>query len=181
MIGLGPRDIHVWRFDREIAGDAAIRGACRHYLDRGVEVHRSPLGKPFVPGAALEVAVAHAAGATVVAIARGVLGIDAERMDRLPDLQALRAGTLAPAEERELEAMPPASREARFYCYWVRKEALLKARGCGLTVDPREVDTTREAPGWNWIDATVGGNIAVAIATLEPQPNLMWMSDVLAC
>jgi phosphopantetheinyl transferase len=174
MIALGPRDIHVWRFGREIGGAAAIRGACRHYLGGAVDVHRSPLGKPFVPGAPLEVAVAHASGATMVAIARGVLGIDAERSDPLPDLDPLRARTLAPAEDRELEATPLALREARFYRCWVRKEALLKARGCGLAVDPREVDTTQEAPGWHWLDATVAGNIAVAIATVEPQANLAW-------
>ena len=176
MIALAAGDIHVWRFDGELEGAAAIRAACRRYLGCAFEVRRSPLGKPFIPGAPLEVAIAHTRGATVVAVARDVIGIDAERQDPLPDLDALRAHTLAPREDRALETAPAREREERFYRCWVRKEALLKARGCGFAVDPREVDTTRAAPGWHWIDATLAGNIALAIATAEPCAHVAWMS-----
>ncbi len=112
----------------------------------------------------------------MVAVAREVLGVDVEQVDPLPDLHSLRAHTLTPRENQAIEFSPLPEREALFYRCWVRKEALLKARGCGLSVDPREVDTTSAVPGWHWIDGKLEGNIAIAIATVEPHARVSWIS-----
>ena len=63
------------------------------------------------------------------------MGIDAERMAALPDLASLARASLTPAEARELE-VPGADGTASFYRCWVRKEALLKAQGLGLSSGP---------------------------------------------
>jgi phosphopantetheinyl transferase (holo-ACP synthase) len=55
---------------------------------------------------------------------------------------------------------------------WVRKEAVLKAAGTGLSVDPREVDVTHDALGSPWpgvvVDVPVA-DFACAAAVLGVQ------------
>ena len=173
MIGLRAGDIHVWRSRAFAPGEVA--GICSRYLDRQCCILRSALGKPFVAGGALEIGIAHTEGAALLAVSRRPMGIDAERMAPLPDLAALVRASLTPAEARELE-VPGLDRATRFYRCWVRKEAMLKARGCGLTVDPREVDSTQPPAGWKWIDATLDDSIAVSIATADPDAKVYWMT-----
>jgi phosphopantetheinyl transferase len=60
----------------------------------------------------------------------------------------------------------------------VRKEALLKARGCGLTLDPRAIDTTRAADGWHWHDVRLAGRIAMSIATPYPRVRIVTMDGL---
>jgi 4'-phosphopantetheinyl transferase len=69
----------------------------------------------------------------------GAAGIDVEDVDSFAD-HRLSAVLL---HERERADVP-----ADLATTWVRKEALLKAAGCGLSVDPRWVRLTgpREAP-----------------------------------
>jgi hypothetical protein len=172
MIGLRSGDIHLWRANAIAPGEVAE--ICSRYLDAPCCILRSALGKPFLAGGALEIGIAHTEGAALLAVARRPIGIDAERMVPLPDLASLVPATLTPAETRELE-VPGTDRTARFYRCWVRKEAMLKARGCGLTVDPREVDSTRPPAGWQWIDATLDGAIAVSIATRDRAAKVSFM------
>jgi phosphopantetheinyl transferase len=174
MIRLREGEIHLWRLGAMPGG---ARSVCARYVDRPFALERSPLGKPYVSGGDIEIGVSHTEGATVVAVSRRAVGIDIERMGPLPDLDALAAASLGAGEARELEVLVGRERAARFYRFWVRKEALLKARGCGLAVDPREVDTTRGVTGWQWIDATLEPGFAVSVATAEPSPRLRWMTS----
>ena len=174
MIGLRDGEIHVWRAGALQPRD--VHSVCARYLDRPFLVVRSVLGKPFVAGGALEIGVAHTQGASIVAVSRRPVGIDLERMAPLADLGPLVRASLTEAETRELEGLGADDRTARFYRCWVRKEALLKARGCGLTVDPRDVDTTKAPHGWTWIDATLDGTIAVSVATPDRRAVLSWMT-----
>jgi phosphopantetheinyl transferase len=174
MIRVREGEIHLWRFD---APEGAARAACEHYIEGRFAMARSPLGKPYVLGHALELGISHTEGVTLVAVSRRAVGLDIERMRPLPDLEVLAGAALGPGEARELEGLDDSERAARFYRFWVRKEALLKARGCGLTVDPREVDTTRGAPGWQWLDAMLDQEIAVSVATAEPSPRLCWRTS----
>jgi hypothetical protein len=173
MIRLREGEIHLWRLGPPPGG---TRSVCARYVDRPFTIERSPLGKPYVPGGDVEIGVSHTEGATLVAVSRRAVGIDIERMRPLPDLDALAAASLGEGEARELEGLAGHERAARFYRFWVRKEALLKARGCGLAVDPREVDTTRGVTGWQWIDASLEPAIAVSVATAERRPRLLWMT-----
>jgi 4'-phosphopantetheinyl transferase len=79
-----------------------------------------------------QVSLAHAGDRVVVALAAGPVGIDVERVSAAPDAVADVAWSAA---ERAALAADPEGRspEARARL-WVRKEAVLKATGYGLSV-----------------------------------------------
>ena len=172
MRRLADDEIHVWTVPR--AWEPTAREILRDYAGTRAGLRRSPLGKPFVPGGGLEVGISGTTGLTVLALCRHPFGIDVERVAPLDGLDTLCALTLAPAEACEMACLPPAAQAARFYRIWVRKEALLKARGCGLAADPRELDTSRPMGRWRWLDAERDG-VAVAAAVHHSPCRLVWM------
>ncbi|MCR8670098.1 4'-phosphopantetheinyl transferase superfamily protein [Agrococcus sp. HG114] len=126
-----------------------------------------PHGRPVVmePWAArgIGVSLAHAGEEHVVAAARGRrIGVDAERADAPPErLAAVRQ--LLDAHDEPLRR-------------WTRVEAVLKADGRGLRVDPSEVEVDdasaiARGPGGDRAyalhDVEVGGGLVVTLAIDE--------------
>jgi 4'-phosphopantetheinyl transferase len=109
-------------------------------LDARCTVCGGPHGRPRVLGAGdglLDLSIAHAGERVVVAVARGCgVGVDVEPIGPFEDLTGAAAGVLAPAERTVLAALPASERATAFFRYWTRKEALLKATGQGLTLEP---------------------------------------------
>lgn len=104
------------------------------------------------------VSVARTPGVTVVALAGCTsVGVDVERTDRLVAAE-VQAVLLHPAE---LATTP-----AEVAAAWVRKEALLKACGEGLLVDPASVR----------LDDSTGAPAVVDWPAPYPRPH--WVSDV---
>jgi 4'-phosphopantetheinyl transferase len=105
-----------------------------------------------VAGAAspvLHVSLARTAGRVALAVtAAGPVGVDLEFLAavvRAPIHDAL----LSPAEAAAVAALPPAAAATALTTAWTAKEALLKAAGVGLRVDPRtltiDLDAARPA------------------------------------
>jgi 4'-phosphopantetheinyl transferase len=97
-------------------------------------------GKPTVAGHHdLSVSLSYAGGLAVVALSRaGEVGVDVEVVDD-SDFEGFNAVTLDPSESPALDALS-GDRLARARAQvWARKEAVLKASGHGLAVDPRQV------------------------------------------
>lgn len=80
--------------------------------------------------------LSHSGGLAAVAICTAMpVGLDIERIR--PVEAGLQDYTFSPAECRQLDLQPDESRLREFFRYWTRKEAVLKAAGCGLDRDPR--------------------------------------------
>jgi 4'-phosphopantetheinyl transferase len=102
-----------------------------------------PYGKPALADpAACAFNLSHSHHLAVVVLApHGEVGVDVELLgEPLPDAQALVEHHFTPAEQAEFQRTPPARRSLAFLLGWTRKEACLKAIGCGLHVEPSTVD-----------------------------------------
>jgi 4'-phosphopantetheinyl transferase len=107
-----------------------------------IEVTRDERGKPRIehPRTDLRFSVSHASSSTVVAFARGrEVGVDVEFLGREVTAWTMWPDVLTSAELERLPATISA-RNAHLLGTWVAKEAILKASGFGLAVDPREIE-----------------------------------------
>jgi 4'-phosphopantetheinyl transferase len=125
---------------RFVAGRAQLRQLIGECLRRPPESFRfaySPAGKPSLNGdpevARLQFNAAGCEALGLVAMRSGAeIGVDAERVRPMQDLPAFAGRLLGAAEHEEFEKVPSRLREARFFEYWVRKEAAAKTLGSGL-------------------------------------------------
>ena len=80
-------------------------------------------------------------GLVAVSAAREV-GVDLEEIREIGDPGHLAATCFSAVERAALTALPASQRRAAFFAGWTRKEALLKARGEGLSRPPGSFDVT---------------------------------------
>jgi len=137
----------------------ALRAECRHC--------GGPHGKPQLASGELELSLTHAGDRVGVAVASLPVGIDVEDVALTRVDPSLAAAVLAPADLDRWAALPPARRAAALLRVWTRGEAVVKALGVGLDVDPRDLppDTAQVVdldPGPGFI-----GSLAV-LGTVAP-------------
>jgi 4'-phosphopantetheinyl transferase len=108
-------------------------------FDTWCDLHASPHGKPRLvePAAELDFSLSRAGARLLLAIASVPVGVDVERLDRDVESGVARIA-FADDERAELENAGPDA----FLACWTRKEAVLKALGHGLAVDPKTVSVT---------------------------------------
>lgn len=144
-----------FRVDREryVARSALLRRVLSRYgLQVGTaELPTARAGKPRPPdGHALRFNASHSSGTALIAVASGQeVGVDVERLAPLADLDAFCSGALHPDELAEYRRVPPGRRLEHALRLWTAKEAVLKASGDGLGVEPSRVSFAgRAAPPW---------------------------------
>ena len=124
---------------------ARLLGASPRELvfDTWCERHSSAHGKPRLvePPAEVEFSLSRAGSRLVLALSGAPVGVDVERLDRDAEAGVARIA-FAEDERAEFEAVPSAGRASAFLVCWTRKEAVLKALGHGLAVDPKSVSVT---------------------------------------
>jgi 4'-phosphopantetheinyl transferase len=94
-------------------------------------------GKPRLaqPLPEISFSLTHTAGAALLAVAgSGRVGVDAEFIRPLSDLQAIARRFFAPAEAQEIMSQDAPAQPAAFFACWTRKEAFVKALGKGLSI-----------------------------------------------
>jgi 4'-phosphopantetheinyl transferase len=140
-------------------GSLRLRAECRHC--------GGPHGKPALVSGELELSLTHAGDRVGVAVATAPVGIDVEDLAATRVDAALAAQVLTVDDLARWTALPPTRRATALLRVWTRGEAVVKALGVGLDVDPREIpaDTARVVdldPGPGFV-----GSLAV-LGTVAP-------------
>jgi len=107
----------------------------------------SEFGKPSLPhaegGPDLRFNMAHSGDAALVAVsAEGQIGVDLEAVRPLDDLYAVARRCFSPRELDLLHSCDEPACTDMFYTFWTRKEAYVKARGNGMSLDLPRIDTS---------------------------------------
>jgi 4'-phosphopantetheinyl transferase len=130
--------------DRFVVGRTLIRRLCGAYLrlePRAVPLRQSSLGKPYVAQEGstgqhrLEFNVSHSGNCVILAWSDGrPVGVDVEAVERFchSSFTEIAGSAFSPDECAALASVKPEDSAATFYRIWVRKEAILKAEGCGI-------------------------------------------------
>lgn len=109
-------------------------GAALGAPPEAVELGYGLTGRPFLRGYdGVHVSLSHTDGLLLVGLAAGgVIGVDAERADRVLYGPGLERHLLTPYEAERIEAMPAAGRNPAVLRLWTLKEAYAKALGLGM-------------------------------------------------
>jgi 4'-phosphopantetheinyl transferase len=162
-----------WLRTRYAVAHAALRTVAARCLGRSPAALRfavGPHGKPYLPGTDLELNLSHAGDWGMIALGHDrPVGVDLEAIvPRRVDGSMIRAVTSA-AERAAFATMPAHEHAIAFFRLWVRKEAVIKALGTGLS---RALDT---------IDVPLGPQAPPDGVTLRPAPPpgvRWWLWDV---
>lgn len=170
--------------DRFLAARAVLRAILARYLGVGPEGLRfryGAAGKPELEGfdgEGLQFNLAHSEGVALYAVARGRrVGVDLERLRRIPDAEQVGRVFLSRREMASLASMPREGRSRDLLRYWTAKEAYLKATGEGLSRSPEGVELSF-VPGQGVRILSVDGDEGAASRwrLLEFSPEEGWLA-----
>ena len=100
-----------------------------------VELTQSEFGTPELAQGDLHFSMARSGEMAAYALARGsTIGIDIEAIRAMPESGSIAARAFSECERNEYFALDPEERVVGFFNWWTRKEAFLKALGCGLSL-----------------------------------------------
>jgi 4'-phosphopantetheinyl transferase len=124
-----------------VLAHGGLRVVLSRYLGvdpKGVTLARSARGKPFLTRelrerSAITFNLSHAHGRALIAVSKTQeVGVDLEFVRSQIEVAKLSKRYFACSEHAAIMQAPEDQRAARFFRYWVAKEALLKAEGIGL-------------------------------------------------
>jgi 4'-phosphopantetheinyl transferase len=127
---------------RYVFAHGGLRVVLSRYLGIGpdvLEMYRSESGKPSLTKElrgqpAITFNMSHAQGRALIAISKGQeVGVDLERIRSDLEVAKLSERYFAPSEHAAIMQSTQDQRAAKFFRYWVAKEAVLKAQGIGLS------------------------------------------------
>jgi 4'-phosphopantetheinyl transferase len=137
-----------FHFDKHRRYFIAARGILREllgrYLDKppaAIEFSYNPYGKPAVEGIYFN--LSHSDNMALYAVSRArEVGVDIERINPAFAEEQIPEQYFSPAEVKVLRALPKQRQTEAFFNCWTRKEAYVKARGLGLSLDLQSFDVT---------------------------------------
>jgi 4'-phosphopantetheinyl transferase len=141
-LSLAAEEVAIWRLPSD--HPAPLETVLARYtgVDLGpLDLELTPQGKPRLPGSRLRFNLAHSGEVALVAVTRDHdVGVDVERVRPDADRWALVDHALTARERRQLQRIAPTARAHAFLSMWARKEALLKAAGVGLGIEPALIE-----------------------------------------
>jgi 4'-phosphopantetheinyl transferase len=171
---------------RYVAGRGMLREILAEYVGAApqqLEFQYNEFGKPAVGGAhmgcGIQFNLTHSGAMALLAVGVGRrVGVDVENRSVPIAVLDLARRYFAASETAALRSLPAPLRQHAFYRCWTRKEAFIKARGCGLsqpldsfavTVGPDEparlldVQPIGEIQHWHMIALPVGSDFEAAL------------------
>jgi len=141
------RILHVGTRRAFVAMRRALRATVADALgiDPTFELAIDARRKPYLAShPEVHVNLSHSESTGLLGITRGVpIGVDVEDVTRRADLDTLIPRVTRDAERAVLDAArDEATRRELFFRLWTRKEAVMKAIGVGLGIDPRDIEVS---------------------------------------
>jgi 4'-phosphopantetheinyl transferase len=135
-----------------------------------VPLWRDAAGCPRVgDGNIVHTSLSHADGLVALAVSKaGPVGVDVESTARVDMLPEMADSICDPSERVELQEVAVDARGLALLALWVRKEALLKAEGIGLS---REMSSFRAPEGE--VALGVGTGMKASLRMLEAGPGCL--------
>lgn len=170
---------------RYVASHAVLRRVLSAYVDvppLALRFEHDARGKPQLAsgeGRDLAFSLSHSGDCVLVAVGRNrQVGVDIEEIRVELDVGVLARSVLSPSEFRLLERTTNERRRLLFFQSWVRKEAVLKASGHGLALEPAQVAVLATTPEeaaqppavelagtvWGVRDLALAGSYTAAVA-----------------
>jgi phosphopantetheinyl transferase len=150
---VGSSDVYRSRAQRALR---ALLAAVLHVPVASISLGRrqcrlcgAPHGKPILlsPAAPLDFNLSHSGSRAVIALTRGAcVGIDIELESSATHTCQIEDVFLTDQEKAAIARLAPRSQSMARLAQWVRKEAVLKATGDGLSVSPTAVSLEVGAP-----------------------------------
>jgi 4'-phosphopantetheinyl transferase len=158
--------------DRYIARHGWLReqlAARLHRPAREIAYAHNAFGKPFVAGAAFHFNLSHSNGVALLTCGPPAgIGCDIEWMNSSVDMTATMEKFFSVSERAAFASLPQAHWLAGFYNAWTRKEAYVKALGCGLSLplDAFDVELDPRRPA-----RLLHGCAGWSVASFAPLPG----------
>jgi len=139
------RDRHEFLFARSML--RTLLGAYLEIAGHSVRFAYADHGKPALAPpqskTGLQFNLSHTSGAVLLAVSlHRSIGADIERVREDFEVEEIAARFFSQAEKRALLSLPPDQRHEAFFRCWTRKEALLKAKGDGLSFPLDQFDVS---------------------------------------
>jgi 4'-phosphopantetheinyl transferase len=157
-----------------------LRLALAQYLNCGARELRfehNSWNKPMLAGgSALRFNISHSQGLALLAFTQARdIGVDVEHLQDRIAVMDLAGDCFSVAERRALDALPPERRVTAFFACWTRKEAYIKARGQGLSLDLRSFDVSIDPSRSSWTLRDRGTEISAgwSLFSFSPAPQSM--------
>ncbi len=166
---------------RFMAGRGFLRAVLARYLRIEPEEVQFSYGKYGKPALQEDIRfnLAHSGELALCAVARREVGIDIELVRPVPESAQIAERYFSIQERTALISTSREEVDEAFLRQWTRKEAYLKARGCGLSLEPDQVEVLpgpggslkvevmgdpNEAARWSLVDLTPGDGYVAALA-----------------
>jgi len=163
---------------RWATGRAALRkilGTCTATDPGELRFQYDEFGKPALAGTAATNApsfnMSRSQGFGLCVVARcAALGVDLQRIPDEPATDVISRHYCSKEERHALDQVPERDRQSAFCQLWAYKEAYVKARGSGFSLEPDEIAIV---PG-------VDGSARLVRATGEPHPERWALREIRA-
>jgi 4'-phosphopantetheinyl transferase len=136
---------------RFITRRALLRRILAHYLGCRPELisfRYDRYGKPTLEAGKLFFSVSSSFDRAIYALAYGrKVGVDVEKIRAFGDMDSVAKRIFSPAEFRSYSFGGKAAKQALFFRYWTRKEAVIKAVGCGWSYPLDTLDVSANGKG----------------------------------